>query len=209
MAWGLEARVPFLDKTFLDVAMNIDAAEKMFSKGPNQGVDEDGRPRMEKVSMIPDPSCANFKCLSTYSTFFAKHSIARQGERYAESTTISLACLSKLFQSPTYRTLSSGDRKNNSRMAWATLGLTGTYGSFPQRCVNPKCFTTGSRSMPKELSRMKLLPKGKHVGPKEHRTPKKHIIFGRFSMVCRPGHTYLAVTHVFLFPRHVPIRSGG
>ena len=51
MAWGLEARVPFLDKAFLDVAMNIDPAEKMFSKGSSQQVDEDGCPKMEKVSV--------------------------------------------------------------------------------------------------------------------------------------------------------------
>ncbi|KAJ7063237.1 asparagine synthase-domain-containing protein [Mycena amicta] len=48
MAWGLEARVPFLDKAFLEVAMNIDPREKMFSKGAAQQFDEDGRPRMEK-----------------------------------------------------------------------------------------------------------------------------------------------------------------
>lgn len=38
MAWGLEARVPFLDKEFLDVAMTIDPEEKLFKEG-----------RMEKV----------------------------------------------------------------------------------------------------------------------------------------------------------------
>ena len=27
MAWGLEARVPFLDKAFLEVAMNVEGAE--------------------------------------------------------------------------------------------------------------------------------------------------------------------------------------
>ncbi|KYG43290.1 hypothetical protein M433DRAFT_136554 [Acidomyces richmondensis BFW] len=32
-AWGVEARVPFLDKEFLDVAMNIDPAEKMIKPG--------------------------------------------------------------------------------------------------------------------------------------------------------------------------------
>ncbi|KAK4575357.1 asparagine synthetase [Recurvomyces mirabilis] len=32
-AWGVEARVPFLDKEFLDTAMNIDPAEKMITKG--------------------------------------------------------------------------------------------------------------------------------------------------------------------------------
>jgi Asparagine synthase len=50
MAWGLEARVPFLDKAFLDVAMDIDPKEKMFSKGADQETDDDGCPVMEKVS---------------------------------------------------------------------------------------------------------------------------------------------------------------
>lgn len=49
MAWGLEARVPFLDKSFLEVAMNIDPEAKMFSKGKLQQMDADGRPIMEKV----------------------------------------------------------------------------------------------------------------------------------------------------------------
>lgn len=49
MAWGLEARVPFLDKAFLEVAMNIAPKEKMFNKGVQQEVDEDGRRKMEKV----------------------------------------------------------------------------------------------------------------------------------------------------------------
>jgi asparagine synthase (glutamine-hydrolysing) len=48
MAWGLEARVPFLDKEFLDVAMTISPEEKMFGKGAAQEVDEDGCPKMEK-----------------------------------------------------------------------------------------------------------------------------------------------------------------
>ncbi|KAI0763736.1 asparagine synthase-domain-containing protein [Irpex lacteus] len=48
MAWGLEARVPFLDKQFLEVAMNVNPEEKMFSKGSEQEFDEDGRPKMEK-----------------------------------------------------------------------------------------------------------------------------------------------------------------
>ncbi|OAL48881.1 asparagine synthetase [Pyrenochaeta sp. DS3sAY3a] len=32
-AWGVEARVPFLDKQFLNVSMNIDPEEKMIKKG--------------------------------------------------------------------------------------------------------------------------------------------------------------------------------
>lgn len=49
MAWGLEARVPFLDKAFLEVSMNIDPKVKTFSKGGKRDVDEDGRERIEKV----------------------------------------------------------------------------------------------------------------------------------------------------------------
>ncbi|CAD6933301.1 unnamed protein product [Tilletia caries] len=48
MAWGLEARVPFLDKAFLEVAMNVDPKQKLFAKGGQQEQDEDGRPKMEK-----------------------------------------------------------------------------------------------------------------------------------------------------------------
>ncbi|KAI3617088.1 hypothetical protein CBS9595_002997 [Malassezia furfur] len=48
MAWGLEARVPFLDKSFLEVCMNIDPAAKEFSKGAHQKKDADGHPYMEK-----------------------------------------------------------------------------------------------------------------------------------------------------------------
>lgn len=33
MAWGVEARVPFLDKEFLEVSMNIDVAEKLIGNG--------------------------------------------------------------------------------------------------------------------------------------------------------------------------------
>jgi asparagine synthetase B (glutamine-hydrolysing) len=50
MAWGLEARVPFLDKAFLEVAMNIDPKDKMFGPSIERKVDEEGRPIMEKVS---------------------------------------------------------------------------------------------------------------------------------------------------------------
>ncbi|WBW71915.1 asparagine synthetase [Schizosaccharomyces osmophilus] len=33
MAWGLEARVPFLDKDFLEVTLNVDPKEKMYING--------------------------------------------------------------------------------------------------------------------------------------------------------------------------------
>ena len=47
MAFGVEARVPFLDKEFLRIAMNVDAKHKIHKKGET---DEDGKPYMEKVS---------------------------------------------------------------------------------------------------------------------------------------------------------------
>ena len=43
MAWGVEARVPFLDVEFMDVAMRMDAAHKM------GGVGADGQRRIEKA----------------------------------------------------------------------------------------------------------------------------------------------------------------
>ena len=42
MAWGVEARVPFLDVEFMDIAMRMDAAAKM------SGLDANGKRRMEK-----------------------------------------------------------------------------------------------------------------------------------------------------------------
>lgn len=47
MAWGLEARVPFLDRSFLDLAMSIDPQTKTFTHPPT--VDDAGRPHIEKV----------------------------------------------------------------------------------------------------------------------------------------------------------------
>ena len=48
MAWGLEARVPFLDKSFLNEAMAVDPQEKMFNKDTLKNLDAEGRSRMEK-----------------------------------------------------------------------------------------------------------------------------------------------------------------
>ena len=42
MAWGVEGRVPFLDKDFIDIAMRLNPSDKMNIKLP------DGRQRMEK-----------------------------------------------------------------------------------------------------------------------------------------------------------------
>lgn len=42
MAWGVEGRVPFLDKDFIDIAMSLNPSDKMNIKMP------DGKQRMEK-----------------------------------------------------------------------------------------------------------------------------------------------------------------
>lgn len=102
MAWGLEARVPFLDKKFLEVAMNVDAKYKMFSKGAEQQTDAEGRPIMEKVSSEP--------CLiliaADSSTLSERRSTAHQTARR------------------TSRTRSCGDRRSSSRTVSDTRGST-------------------------------------------------------------------------------------
>jgi len=47
MAWGVEARVPFLDKDFLEIAMNIDPSYKMIHNG-SDCVPNDPRRHIEK-----------------------------------------------------------------------------------------------------------------------------------------------------------------
>lgn len=67
-AWGLEARVPFLDKEFLDVAMAIDPQEKMVR--PAEG-------RIEKYIMrkaFDDPE----------NPYLPKHILYRQKEQFSD-----------------------------------------------------------------------------------------------------------------------------
>lgn len=79
MAWGLEARVPFLDKAFLEVAMNIDAKEKMFKKDSSQAVDEDGRPKMEKYILRKA-----FDCGPEGTPYLPKSILWRQKEQFSD-----------------------------------------------------------------------------------------------------------------------------
>lgn len=59
-AWGLEARVPFLDKEFMEVAMAIDPAEKMIRKDQGRiekwvmrrAFDDEENPYLPKVSIL-------------------------------------------------------------------------------------------------------------------------------------------------------------
>ncbi|PCH38098.1 glutamine-hydrolyzing asparagine synthase [Wolfiporia cocos MD-104 SS10] len=79
MAWGLEARVPFLDKKFLEVAMNIDPKEKMFNKGVSQEVDDDGCPRMEKYILRKA-----FDCSPDGKPYLPRSILWRQKEQFSD-----------------------------------------------------------------------------------------------------------------------------
>ncbi|KZV90403.1 asparagine synthase [Exidia glandulosa HHB12029] len=79
MAWGLEARVPFLDKAFLEVALNIDAKEKMFGKGAAQELDEDGRPIIEKYILRKA-----FDCAPDGKPYLPKSILWRQKEQFSD-----------------------------------------------------------------------------------------------------------------------------
>jgi hypothetical protein len=106
MAYGLEARVPFLDKKFLEVAMNIDAKEKMFNKGSAQETDADGKPRIEKVSSRRTVQSTIAKTSFYNSTSSERHSMYRQMDDH------------------TCPTRFSGDKRNNSRTVLVTAGST-------------------------------------------------------------------------------------
>ncbi|KAH9901058.1 glutamine-hydrolyzing asparagine synthase [Cubamyces lactineus] len=79
MAWGLEARVPFLDKAFLEVAMNIDPKDKMFSKGSDQEFDADGCPKMEKYILRKA-----FDCSPDGKPYLPRSILWRQKEQFSD-----------------------------------------------------------------------------------------------------------------------------
>ncbi|KDQ60706.1 hypothetical protein JAAARDRAFT_31682 [Jaapia argillacea MUCL 33604] len=79
MAWGLEARVPFLDKAFLEVAMNIDPKEKQFNKGSAQEVDKDGCPKMEKYIIRKA-----FDCSPDGKPYLPRSILWRQKEQFSD-----------------------------------------------------------------------------------------------------------------------------
>ncbi|KAF7969023.1 hypothetical protein HWV62_28636 [Athelia sp. TMB] len=79
MAWGLEARVPFLDKAFLEVAMNVDPKDKMFAKGKDQEFDEDGHPKMEKYILRKA-----FDCSPNGKPYLPRSILWRQKEQFSD-----------------------------------------------------------------------------------------------------------------------------
>eukprot|EP00052_Salpingoeca_macrocollata_P006831 m.56163 g.56163 ORF g.56163 m.56163 type:complete len:545 (-) comp15682_c0_seq2:29-1663(-) len=70
MAWGLEARVPFLDREFLDVCMTFDPEAKMH-------VDKEGNKRMEKHVLR-----SAFDCEET--PYLPKDMLWRQKEQFSD-----------------------------------------------------------------------------------------------------------------------------
>ncbi|GAA96725.1 uncharacterized protein L969DRAFT_90653 [Mixia osmundae IAM 14324] len=80
MAWGLEARVPFLDKQFLEVAMNVRPEEKQFGKGQQQQTDAQGKPIMEKYILRKA-----FDCIATDGRPYLPDDILwRQKEQFSD-----------------------------------------------------------------------------------------------------------------------------
>ncbi|KAG8732898.1 asparagine synthetase [Ceratobasidium sp. 423] len=79
MAWGLEARVPFLDKAFLEAAMNIDPKDKTFTKGSETEVDADGKPKMEKYILRKA-----FDCSPDGKPYLPKSILWRQKEQFSD-----------------------------------------------------------------------------------------------------------------------------
>ena len=69
-AWGLEARVPFLDKQFLEVAMSIDPQEKMITKD-----------RIEKYILRKAFDTADEPATKPY---LPKHILYRQKEQFSD-----------------------------------------------------------------------------------------------------------------------------
>lgn len=128
MAWGLEARVPFLDKAFLEVAMNIDPKEKMFSKGSAQEVDADGRPKMEKVGCYPNRLlCGTWLTLVQYILRKAFDCSPDGKVRLRIPCHMSISSPHFLFHTSLISLgLFSGGRRSNSPTVWDTRGLTGT-----------------------------------------------------------------------------------
>ena len=112
MAFGVEARVPFLDKEFLRIAMNVDAKHKIHKKGET---DSDGKPYMEKVSRghlpclwRPHPALT---CFPSYAHLRSTSSEKRSTARLmAKSTCPSPSC---------------GVKRNNSVMVSVTITSTG------------------------------------------------------------------------------------
>lgn len=79
MAWGLEARVPFLDKAFLEVSMNIDPKDKTFNKGTAQETDADGCPKMEKYILRKA-----FDCSPGGKPYLPRSILWRQKEQFSD-----------------------------------------------------------------------------------------------------------------------------
>ena len=69
-AWGLEARVPFLDKEFLEVSMNVDPAEKMIKK-----------PRIEKYILRKAFDTTDEPDVEPY---LPEHILWRQKEQFSD-----------------------------------------------------------------------------------------------------------------------------
>jgi hypothetical protein len=167
-AWGLEARVPFLDKQFLDLAMNIDPKEKMFVPGE----------RIEKYILRKAFDTEGEPGAKPY---LPKNILWRQkGEFPLFSISIRPAPTPKF--NPDLPTNHDNHPQSNSPTASATAGST-PYATKPRKWsrtskwpTSPKTNPTGRRT-PRRLKRLiGSAPCSMNISPLSARIPSR---FGR------------------------------
>lgn len=98
MAWGLEARVPFLDKEFLGVSMGLRPEDKTFSKS-EQTVDAEGRTRAEKYILRKAFDCQ----ASDGRPYLPDEILWRQKEQFSDG--VGYSWIDGCAQSPPFPTL--------------------------------------------------------------------------------------------------------
>lgn len=165
MAWGLEARVPFLDKEFLDVSLSIRPEDKVFDKGTMQQKDKDGKPIMEKYILRKAFDCEPEGRVSDCALQSPGGGCAN------ESGALSLSLSRHSHISPSRF---CGVRRNNSQMVSATPG------------------STVSKPTPKRPSQTLNCHPRKSAIPSTHPRRKRRTIFVRRSRVTSPPMRRLA-----------------
>ncbi|KAF8758528.1 Asparagine synthase [Rhizoctonia solani] len=80
MAWGLEARVPFLDKEFLEVAMNIDPKIKPLQRAQKQRSTKTGSQRWKRQYILRKA----FDCSPDGKPYLPKSILWRQKEQFSD-----------------------------------------------------------------------------------------------------------------------------
>eukprot|EP00983_Pelagomonas_calceolata_P091197 1157514-Pelagomonas_calceolata.AAC.8 len=137
MAWGVEARVPFLDKDFVSVAMSVDPKEKMIDKASGKGqagIEDTGRVQSgASATDLPH----DWIPLNNVIELWGWAGVSMQGALRSTSC----ARPSTRQRSPTCPTMSCGARRNSSVMAWATTGSMASKRTLRRTLATSSCKT--------------------------------------------------------------------